>query len=168
MTTTRTRKDDLISAMRDERTRTRRILAAFPAAESELRPHETSQSARELAHTFCTEASIGLAALNDTLDMSKLGTMPQAPATWDAVLAAFDGAYDALFDALEQSDDDDLDETVDFMTGPKQVGPVAKHDILRLMLNDQIHHRGQLSVYLRMSGQKVPSIYGPSKDEPWT
>jgi len=35
------------------------------------------------------------------------------------------------------------------------------------MLDDQIHHRGQLSVYVRMAGGKVPSIYGPSADEPW-
>jgi uncharacterized damage-inducible protein DinB len=35
------------------------------------------------------------------------------------------------------------------------------------MLHDQIHHRGQFSVYLRMVGGKVPSIYGPSGDEPW-
>jgi uncharacterized damage-inducible protein DinB len=168
MTTTRTRKDDLVSAIRDERTRTRRVLDAFPKGESELRPHETSQSARELAHTFCIEAAIGTAALNGTLDMAKLGNMPQPPATWDEVIAAFEGSYDMLFSELEGADDDELDETVEFMTGPKQVAPVAKHDILRLMLNDQIHHRGQLSVYLRMTGSKVPSIYGPSKDEPWT
>ena len=40
-------------------------------------------------------------------------------------------------------------------------------DVLWFLLNDQIHHRGQFSVYLRMAGAKVPSIYGPSKDEPW-
>jgi uncharacterized damage-inducible protein DinB len=40
-------------------------------------------------------------------------------------------------------------------------------DVLWYLLNDQIHHRGQFSVYLRMAGAKVPSIYGPSKDEPW-
>jgi uncharacterized damage-inducible protein DinB len=40
-------------------------------------------------------------------------------------------------------------------------------DILWFMLMDSIHHRGQLSVYVRMTGGKVPSIYGPSGDEPW-
>jgi uncharacterized damage-inducible protein DinB len=53
------------------------------------------------------------------------------------------------------------------MTGPKAIGPVPKGAIVQFMLNDHIHHRGQLSVYLRMTGNKVPSIYGPSKDEPW-
>jgi uncharacterized damage-inducible protein DinB len=36
-----------------------------------------------------------------------------------------------------------------------------------MFLHDQIHHRGQLTVHLRMAGGRVPSIYGPSKDEPW-
>ena len=40
-------------------------------------------------------------------------------------------------------------------------------EVLWLMLMDSVHHRGQLSVYLRMVGGKVPSIYGPSADEPW-
>jgi uncharacterized damage-inducible protein DinB len=56
---------------------------------------------------------------------------------------------------------------VPFMTGPRQFGEVSKLALCMLMLNDSIHHRGQLSVYLRMSGGKVPSIYGPSRDEPW-
>jgi len=41
-------------------------------------------------------------------------------------------------------------------------------DFLWFLLCDQIHHRGQLSVYLRMADGKVPSIYGPSGDEPWS
>jgi len=53
------------------------------------------------------------------------------------------------------------------MTGPRQFGDVSKLFLCTLMLNDSIHHRGQMSVYLRMSGAKVPSIYGPSRDEPW-
>ena len=47
----------------------------------------------------------------------------------------------------------------------KDVGPAF--DVLWGILMDSIHHRGQFSVYLRMAGGKVPSIYGPSADEPW-
>ena len=83
------------------------------------------------------------------------------------VLKAFDGAYAGLVSALEASSDADLATTVVFMTGPKQLGPMPKAAILQFMLSDHIHHRGQLSVHLRMTGSKVPSIYGPSKDEPW-
>jgi uncharacterized damage-inducible protein DinB len=47
------------------------------------------------------------------------------------------------------------------------MGKLRKGDILWMFLYDQIHHRGQLSIYNRMVGAKVPSIYGPSADEPW-
>jgi len=160
-------KQQLIAALKDETARTRRLLNAFPASASEMRPHATSQSAREVAHTLCIEAGVSTAAVNGTLDLSKMGAMPPAPATWGEVLAAFDGAYAGLIGLLEKTADAELDKTVTFLTGPKQMGPVPKLALVQFMLNDQIHHRGQLSVYLRMSGSKVPSIYGPSKDEPW-
>jgi uncharacterized damage-inducible protein DinB len=160
-------KQQLIDAIKDETARTRRLLRAFPASASEMRPHTTSQSARELAHTLCVEAGVSIAAVNGTLDLSKMGSMPPAPATWGEVLTAFDGAYAGLISVLEGTPDAEMGKTVTFMIGPKQTGPVPKQALVQFMLNDQIHHRGQLSVYLRMSGSKVPSIYGPSKDEPW-
>lgn len=54
-----------------------------------------------------------------------------------------------------------------FFVGPKTMGDVPRLDFARFLVNEQIHHRGQFSVYLRMTGAKVPSIYGPSQDEPW-
>jgi len=60
-----------------------------------------------------------------------------------------------------------LETTVKFVTGPKKMSDLRRLDVLWFLLNDQIHHRGQLSVYLRMAGGKVPSIYGPSGDEKW-
>lgn len=160
-------RGELIAAIKDERARTKRVLDNFPASASEMRPHATSPTARELTHVFSLEAGIGTMAVKGTLDLSKMGSMPPAPATWSEVMKAFDASYDALLHALDGTTDADLATTVTFMTGPKQMGPMRKLDLLRFMLNDHIHHRGQLSVYLRMSGGKVPSIYGPSKDEPW-
>ena len=52
-----------------------------------------------------------------------------------------------------------------YFTGPGEVGDFATSDFLRFLLHDHIHHRGQLSVYVRMAGGRVPSIYGPSADE---
>jgi uncharacterized damage-inducible protein DinB len=69
--------------------------------------------------------------------------------------------------AVENMPDSRLSEKVTFFTGPKQMGMVPISEVLWLMLMDSIHHRGQLSVYVRMAGGKVPSIYGPSADEPW-
>jgi uncharacterized damage-inducible protein DinB len=160
-------KQQLAAALKDERARTTRVLDAYPASASELRPHPTSQTAREIVHTLCAEAMIGAAALDGSLDMSKV-KFPAPPATWGEVLKAFHAAYDKLFAVLDATPDGELDKSIKFMVGPKQLGDMPKGDIVRFMLNDHIHHRGQLSVYLRMSGSKVPSIYGPSKDEPWS
>ena len=52
-------------------------------------------------------------------------------------------------------------------TGPKTMGEIPRKEWIWFLLHDQIHHRGQFSVYLRMVDGKVPSIYGPSGDEPW-
>jgi uncharacterized damage-inducible protein DinB len=55
-----------------------------------------------------------------------------------------------------------------FPVGPKKMGDMRRIDVLWSSLMDQVHHRGQLSVYLRLVGAKVPSIYGPTADEPWS
>ena len=72
-----------------------------------------------------------------------------------------------MLQALENTPESRLLETVSFFTAPKQMGPMPVIELMWFMVMDSIHHRGQLSVYLRMMGAKVPSIYGPSADEPW-
>ncbi|HEU0053964.1 MAG TPA: DinB family protein, partial [Longimicrobium sp.] len=64
--------------------------------------------------------------------------------------------------------DADLAGSVQFFVGPGKLGDVAKTQFMWFLLHDQIHHRGQFSIYLRIAGGKVPSIYGPTADEPWT
>jgi uncharacterized damage-inducible protein DinB len=160
-------KKQLQDAFKDERARTARLLKAFPASASEFKPHASSQAAREVVHTLCAEAMISTKVLDGSLDMKNL-SFPKPPATWGEVMKAFDDAYDKLASVLDATPEGDLSKTTTFMVGPKQLGEVPKGDIVRFMLNDHIHHRGQLSVYLRMTGSKVPSIYGPSKDEPWS
>jgi len=68
---------------------------------------------------------------------------------------------------LKKTENQELNGSVLFMVAPREKGNVPLADFADFMLGDQIHHRGQLSVYLRMAGGKVPSIYGPSADEPW-
>lgn len=68
---------------------------------------------------------------------------------------------------VEQAADARFNETVKFFTGPGQMSDIPVIQLAWFMLCDQIHHRGQYSVYVRMAGGKVPAIYGPSADEPW-
>jgi len=151
-----------------EHERTMRVLHAFPPEKSELRPHPKSKSARELAFVFVAECGLGVKVWNDEFAKGMpSGKPPQPPETWEGVLAALEKATKDFRALIESASDDDLNTIVHFFTGPKQMGEISRIDWLWFLLFDQIHHRGQLSVYLRMADGKVPSIYGPSGDEPW-
>ena len=65
------------------------------------------------------------------------------------------------------SSDEELNAQVATPSGPGKMGQARVMDVLWLPLLDMIHHRGQCSIYLRMVGVKVPSIYGPTADERW-
>lgn len=153
------------SAYEREHATTLRVLRAFPADEAAFRPHERSNTALQLAWTFVIEERLMLLAINGD---SVLGSgFPAPPDSWAKVLDSFDSQHAALLGRLRGASADDYAGTVTFFVGPNQMGDIPTADFLWSMLSDQIHHRGQLSVYLRMAGGKVPSIYGPSADEPW-
>jgi uncharacterized damage-inducible protein DinB len=155
----------LIDALERETTTTLKVLNAYPAAQSELRPHPVAKTARELAWLFTMEQMLATAAVRGELDLSV--AFPPAPATIPEVIATFDRSRRDLVELLRSGPAELLDGTVHFFTGPKQMGDIPKPEFLWFLVHDQIHHRGQFSVYLRMAGGKVPSIYGPTADEPW-
>jgi uncharacterized damage-inducible protein DinB len=155
-----------LDAYRREHATTLKVLRAFPAEQSELRPHERSSTARTLAWTFVVEARLMLIALSGEPVLGG-GAFTPPPDGWQEVLDALDATHEEVVRRLEAADDAVMHGTVQFFVAPKQVGDYATRDFLWFLLHDQIHHRGQLSVYLRMAGGKVPSIYGPSADEPW-
>ena len=155
----------LLESYRRESATTLKILRAFPPDHAELRPHPTSNSAQQIAWTFAIENALIEAALLNQLRMPP--AFPAMPNAWDECVDAYDQGMQRVIALLESARDEEMSDMVPFMTGPRQFEDVSKLFLCTLMLNDSIHHRGQLSVYLRMSGAKVPSIYGPSRDEPW-
>jgi uncharacterized damage-inducible protein DinB len=148
-----------------EHATTLKVLRAFPADQASYQPHERSNSALQLAWTFAVENHLALSALRGPLELD--GKFPPPPPSFADVIAAYEASARELLATLEQTPESRLSETVTFFTGPKQMGEVPVSEILWFTLMDSVHHRGQLSVYLRCAGGKVPSIYGPSADEPW-
>ena len=148
---------------------TMRVLRAYPADQAEFKPNERCKTARELAWIFAIEPRLGtMVVVNDAFASGMpSGRPPVAPTSWDAVVGAVEQAHKEFADSIRSMPDEKLDQTVKFMTGPKQMGDVRRMDFLWFLLHDEIHHRGQLSVYLRAAGGRVPSIYGPSEHEPW-
>jgi hypothetical protein len=158
-------RESFIDTFERETETTLKVLRAYPTAEAELKPAEISKSARELAWTFSVELALGMMALGDRLDLS--GGWPAAPATFPEVVASFEKSRGAMLEMLRTGPAEQFSGTVQFFAGPGELMDWEKMNFLWFMLHDHIHHRGQLSVYLRMAGGKLPSIYGPTADEPW-
>lgn len=144
---------------------TLKVLKAYPVDKGDFQPHERSMSAKRLAWVFVQEQS----AIEQTLDgtFSMPPKFPPLPDKWEEVLSTYQKSHPKLVGKLGKVSEADLLKTMPMPMGPGKMGEIPKLQFLWLMLSDQIHHRGQLSVYLRMAGGKVPSIYGPSADEPW-
>ncbi len=158
-------KQRFIESYKHEHATTKKVLAAYPPEKHDLKPHERSNSALQLARTFVVEEKIILRALTGqpVLDPG----FPPASNTWSELMDELDAVNEAILAAGAAPDNPNLEGTAAFFVGPKQMGDIPMDRFLTFMLHDQIHHRGQMSVYVRLAGGKVPSIYGPSADEPW-
>jgi uncharacterized damage-inducible protein DinB len=164
----RTPRQQFLDAYEREHAITKKVIGAFPKDRAELRPHPKLKTARELAWVFVLERGLGEAVLaNAFATRGPTGGPPPAPESWDEVVAALEHAHAKFRDTLNSYTDEQLLEPVKFFTGPGQLADIPRLDLAWFLLHDQIHHRGQLSIYLRIADAKVPSIYGPSGDEPW-
>lgn len=160
-------KRHLIDTFAREHERTLRVLRAFPPDQIDFRPHPRSTSARDLAFTFVLEQSLLMRALLDDLRIGG-GQMPKPPATLGEIIEKFDADFHDVLEQLRVTPEEELlNGKTQFFTGPRQLGVYTKMEFAWFLLMDQIHHRGQYTVYVRMAGGMVPSVYGPSADEPW-
>ncbi len=139
-----------------------KVLKAMPAGRIDFRPHPKSRTAAELAWVLAEEEK-ALLGLLETGSIDWKETEP--PKSADAIAAAFEKGAAAVNARLEKLDAAAWKGPAKFLMG----GQVVWEDTLGAMmwgfLFDAIHHRGQLSTYLRPMGGKVPAIYGPSADD---
>jgi uncharacterized damage-inducible protein DinB len=173
MATTPTRplsstKQQFLNAFEREHAITLRVVRAYPADKLDLRPHPKSKSAGDLAWQLVMGHGLLAKALTTGFDWS---TPPaphtQAPGTIGEIVEALDREHDRIVQLVRAFDEEKLGQPVKFFVAPKTLGDVPTIEFLWFVLFDQVHHRGQFSVYLRMAEAKVPSIYGPTADEPW-
>jgi uncharacterized damage-inducible protein DinB len=144
---------------------TQRFLAAVPDANLAYRPDPKSRTAVELTAFVAGHAPI-LAALLQTGEVK--GAPSAAPRSIKEAAGVFAAVLPQVDKALKSVDDATWDKKIGNIYGPDGSvflsGPVGS--LAWATLFDLIHHRGQLSTYLRPMGGKVPSIYGPSADDP--
>jgi uncharacterized damage-inducible protein DinB len=139
-----------------------RVLKAVPAGQGGYRPHPRSTSAGDLVWLLATE-------LRDACELVENGEVSPvarpSPTVTESV-AAFEQNAKDLATRLETLDDARWDRNARLLVDGKVAWETSLGDMLFGFLFDAIHHRGQLSSYLRPMGGKVPSIYGPSGDDP--
>jgi len=161
-------REKFLAIYEQEHATTMKVLRAFPPEHAELRPHPRLKTARELAWVFVLERGLGEHVFGDAFAQGPpSGEAPPAPEKWEDVLGALGEAHQNFGALVRSLTDRELEEQVTFFTGPGTMGKLSRLEFAWFLLHDQIHHRGQFSVYLRMADAKVPSIYGPSGDEPW-
>lgn len=141
---------------------TRKVIAAVPETGLDYKPHEKSMSAIELAWHI---ASAEVWFLNGVADgaFAGEGSRPEEINSIAAVLAYYDKEYPVALARVNALSPENLAKPIDFY-GAFNLPAV---NYIGFMNAHTIHHRGQLSVYLRPMGAKVPSIYGGSADEPF-
>jgi uncharacterized damage-inducible protein DinB len=139
-----------------------RVLRAMPQDRLDHKPEPRSRSAAELAWTMVLE-EVSLVELLDT------GTIQwpsaKAPATVEELAVAYEKNAALVTARLEKLDEAGWRKGGRFHMGGDNYWEQTVAEFVWLFLFDAIHHRGQLSTYLRPMGGKVPSIYGPSADD---
>jgi uncharacterized damage-inducible protein DinB len=150
-----------------EMTTTRKVLERVPNERLDWKPHAKSFSLGELASHVARLPTFAAETLNRSeFDAGNLRP-PMALSSLTEVLAAFDANTSTARAALVARSDADLMAIWTLKRNGTPLYSMPKAVVLRsLVLSHLIHHRGQLSVYLRLLDVSVPSIYGPSADEP--
>lgn len=140
-----------------------RVLKALPVEHWNYRPHEKSASAGEIVWMLARETE----ACSELIDNGIVNWLPEpTPPDPEAVLSAFREQYADLDDRIGLVDEAAWRTKVRLLVEGQLYREAPLGELLWYFFFDAIHHRGQLSTYIRPMGGKVPSIYGPSGDDP--
>ena len=136
---------------------TRKVLAKIPEG-SDYRPDPKSRTAREIAWQIVCEEKM----IIDAVEHGKAEwAPPPVPSSIDEVVRTYEKQSEEIAKRWKALPDDRWNGTLEFFGSERPASPMAWS-----FLFDIVHHRGQISTYLRPMGSTVPQIYGPSGDEP--
>ena len=157
----------LLGELQQEAATTRKVLERIPTETFEFKPHEKSMTMKTLAAHVADMFSWLPATLEtDEMDFANGYEQPN-PANTEELVALFDKNVAAATASLQKIDDAAFMQNWTLRNGEEVYFTMPKIQVLRgMVMNHIVHHRGQLSVYLRMNDIPVPGLYGPSADEP--
>jgi uncharacterized damage-inducible protein DinB len=155
----------LADELKQEAVSTRKMLERVPEDAFDWKPHEKSMSLGRLAGHVAELPSMVVPILTmDELDFSNF--QPFMPASVSELTEKFDKNIAAAVEQLKEQPDEHLHKTWRMLSNGKVFFEMPRAAFIRsVMLNHLIHHRGQLSVYLRLRDVPLPSVYGPTADE---
>jgi len=153
-----------------EMANTRTALERIPNEKLDWTPHEKSFSFRGLlTHLANLPSWTGMTIQQDSLDVAPPGGEPYKMEPVESVeqaLELFDKNVAASREALAGAADETLMQPWTLLSGGETIFSMPRVAVLRgFVMNHLIHHRGQLTVYLRLNDLSVPALYGPSADE---
>lgn len=151
-------KDSFISHFNRESETTKNVLKAIPTEKFDFKPTEVLRTAAEIALILPVTESV--------MPMLAMGELPKdwPPDVYKnskELVSAFEKNHKAAVKAISAISEEDLQKPMDFWGQT-----IRRIDALWIFLLDNVHHRGQLTVYIRMFGGVVPSIYGPTLEKP--
>jgi uncharacterized damage-inducible protein DinB len=158
-------RDSILAELDQEAQTTKRVLDRVPEDRLSWKPHKKAFSLGQLAlHIATLPGGVVAIATPDSIEAPNF-SRPEAKSRKE-VLDAFTNSLETAKEGLSKMDDARLMGTWNLTRGGKVVLSMPRIAFLRsILLNHNYHHRGQLSVYLRILNVPVPSIYGPSADE---
>lgn len=160
-------KTSFIAELKQESASSKKILERVPIESASWKPHEKSMTIGRLA-THIAENSIWIANIlsTDEIDFASMTFDPYTAKSSEELLDIFQKNIDRSMAALEAASDEDFDKIWTVKNGGQVISSLPKKECIRgWAFNHICHHRGQLTVFLRLLDVPVPGIYGPSADE---
>ena len=149
---------------------TRHVLERVPEGRNDWKPHEKSMELGRLTVLVATMVGwIEFMVNSEELDIAPVNGPKYEQPTFESreqVLQLHEDALQRAIKALKNTTDEHLEKTWKFMARGNVINELPRHINIRdAVINHLAHHRGQLTVYLRLTSASVPAIYGPSADE---
>lgn len=145
---------------------TRRLLERVPSEQGTWKPHRKSFALGHLAQLVAWMPGwIGRSLREPHIDLANGGSYTFE--TTETLLGIFDANVADARSALQSVTGDSLDEPWSLRMGEQTLFTAPRGEVVRGHLNHLIHHRGQLTVYLRLLDVPLPQVYGPTADERW-
>ena len=159
--------DPMLNEFRQEVATTKRVLERVPEQTLSWKPHAKSMTLGQLAsHIASVPGNVARILQQDSFDVSQGNFVPPQPRSMQEVLTAFEQSISDAEQCLQSMTDDRASANWRLLRGERELMSLPRVGFARsIMMNHWYHHRGQLSVYLRLLDIPLPVIYGPSADE---